>query len=67
MCQIHVGLAHHDDGIIPSTWLLIDTCSTSSVGKNPDMFKKISECLEEERLNVVTNGGKKSFNEIGKY
>ena len=67
MCQISVGLAHHDDEIIHSTWLLIDAYSTSSVGKNPDMFKKISECLEEERLNVVKNGGNKAFNEIGEY
>ena len=67
MCQIHVGLAHHDDGIIPSTWLLIDTCSTSSVGKNPDMFKNIREYLEEDILTVVTNGGTKTFNGIGEY
>ena len=31
------------------------------------MFKKIWECLEEERLNVVTNGGNKAFNEICEY
>ena len=62
MCQIHAGFAHNDYGIIPSTWLLLDTCSTSSVGKNPDMFKNIWGCLEEERLTVVTNGGKNVFN-----
>ena len=45
MCQIRVGLEHHDDGIIPSTWLLLDTCSTSSVDKNPDTFNNIWECL----------------------
>ena len=45
MCHIHVVLSQHADGIIPSTWLLLGTCSTSSVGKNPDMFKKIRECL----------------------
>ena len=43
MCQIRVGLAQHDDGIIPSTWLLLDICYTSSVGKNPDMFKNIRD------------------------
>ena len=67
MCQIRVGLAHHDDGITPSTWLLLDTCSTSSFSKNPDIFKKIWEFLEQEILTVVTNGGNKAFNEIGKY
>ena len=46
MCHIFVGLSQHDYGIIPSTCLLLDTCSTSSVGKNPDMFKNIRECLE---------------------
>ena len=47
MCHICVLLEQHDDGIIPSTWLLLDTCSHSSVGKNPDMFKNIQECLED--------------------
>ena len=55
MCHIRVGLAQHYDGIIPSTWLLLDICSTTSVSKNTDMFKNIRELLEEERLNVVTN------------
>ena len=59
MCQIRVGSSQHDDGIIHSTCLFLDTCCTSSVGENPDMFKNIWECLEEERLTVVTNGGKK--------
>ena len=66
-CHIRFVLAQHDDYIIPYTWLLLDTCYTSSVGKNPDMFKNIREFLEEERINVVTNSGRKSFNEIGKY
>ena len=67
MCQIRVGLAHNDDGIIHYTWLLLDTCSATSVGKNPDMFKKIWGCLEEQRLTVVTNGGNKAFDEIGEF
>ena len=67
MCQIRVGLAHNDDGFIPSTWLILDTWYTSIVGKNIDMFKNIRGFLEEERLTVVTNGGNRSFNEIGKY
>ena len=58
MCRISVGLAHNYDGIIPSTWLLLNTCSTTSVGNNPDMFKKFWECLEEEILILVTNGEK---------
>ena len=41
MGQICVGLTQHDDGIIPSTWLLLDTRSTSSVVINPDMSKNI--------------------------
>ena len=67
MCHISVGLAHNDDVIIPSTWLLLDTCSTTSVGNNPDTLKKIRECLEEDILNIVTNGGNKEFNGIGEY
>ena len=46
MRHICVELSQHDDGIILSTWLFLDTCSTSSVGKNTDMFKNIWECLE---------------------
>ena len=41
MCQIRVGLAQHDYGIVPYTWLLLDACSTSSVGKNTYMFNKL--------------------------
>ena len=67
MFHIYVLLAQHDYGIIPSTWLLIDTCSTSSVGKNLYIFRNIWRCLEEERLTVATNGENKAFNEMGKY
>ena len=67
MCQIIVVLAHNDYGIIPSTWLFLDTCYTTRIGKNPDMFNNIRECLEEDRINVVTNNGNKALNEIGKY
>ena len=67
MCQICVGLAQHDDVIITSTWLWLDTCSTSSVRKKLYMFRNIREFLEEERLTVVTNCGNKAFNEIGEY
>ena len=67
MRHICVELSQHDDGIILSTWLFLDTCSTSSVGKNTDMFKNIWECLGEERFTVVTNGGNKVFNEICEY
>ena len=46
MFQICVGLAQYDDGVIHSTWLLLDTCSTSSVDKNPNTINNIRECLE---------------------
>ena len=62
MCHIRVWSTQYDDGIILSTLLLLDTCSTTNVGKNPDMFKDHPECLEECRLNVVNNGEKKAFN-----
>ena len=67
MCHNGVGLAQHDDVIISSTCLSLRTCSTSSVSNNTYMFKNIWGCLEEERLTVVTNGGKNVFNEIGEY
>ena len=67
MCQICVGLAQNDDGIIPSNWLLIDRFSTTSVGKNPDMSSNIRKILKQERLTGVTNGVNKEFNKIGDY
>ena len=65
MCQVRAGLEHHDYGIIPFNWLLLDTYSTSTVGKDSDIFMNIWEGLEEERLTVVTNCGNKAFNKIG--
>ena len=67
MCQIRVGLAQHDYGIITSTWLLLDTCYTSSVSNHPYTFKNIWECLEQDILNVVFNGENKTLNEISEY
>ena len=33
MCHICVGLAQHDDGIIPSNWLLLDVQITMDISK----------------------------------
>ena len=41
MFHICVVLAQHYDEIIPSNWLFLDICYTSSVGMNPDIFKNI--------------------------
>ena len=42
---------------IPSTWVLLDTCSTVSVGMNPDLFGPISLCNNNDALTIRTNGG----------
>ena len=42
---------------IPSNWVLLDTCSTVSVGMNPDLFGPISLCDNNDVLTIRTNGG----------
>ena len=50
-------------GDIPSTWLLLDTQSTVSVFKNADILENIETV--ENKLTLLTNGGKHVSNMMG--
>jgi hypothetical protein len=63
--QCSVGFTQSDEDIIPASWLLLDTCSTSSVCRNADLVSAIRPCKDSECLTVYTNGGSKSFDQIG--
>ena len=62
--QVRVGFAQSDSVSIPSTWILLDPCSTSSVGCNADLIGPIRDCTKDEFLTVYTNGGQKSFRQV---
>ena len=46
---------------IPSTWVLLDTCSTSHVSNNAILVSNIVDCPPQERLCMTTNGGKMTY------
>ena len=52
------------DDLIPSTWILLDTCSTASVSNNSTLVTNIRDCTDEERLILNTNGGSVSFDQM---
>ena len=62
--SMHVGVVFANPGTftIPDHWLLLDTCSTCNVAKNPDIVSKIRECIPGERLTAYCNGGKQLYN-----
>jgi hypothetical protein len=55
----------HSESLIPKSWLLLDTCSTSSVTNNPDLVHNLRDCSKEEILTVHTNGSTKTFSQLG--
>jgi hypothetical protein len=66
MMQVQMGLNFaHSENLIPKSWLLLDTCSTSSVTNNLDLVHAVRTCSKEEVLTVHTNGGTKSFSQLG--
>ena len=66
MMQVGIGLAQSGENneMIPSSWILLDTCSTSNVSNNLDMVGDVRDCSTAERLTVHTNGGTKIFGKI---
>ena len=57
-----LSFSQHDESI-PSSWILLDTCSTCSVSNNNNHVSNISSCPSWNFLQVVTNGGGMLFNE----
>ena len=42
---------------INPAWVLLDTCSTASVGGNPDLVSNIRKCEPGNEIHIATNGG----------
>ena len=59
-------LTNNDLFTIPESWLILDTCSTCNVAKNPNFVIHIKECKTDERLTAYCNGGKQKYNLIAK-
>ena len=51
--------------VIPSSWILLDTCSSHSVTNSRAMMKNTRTCTAEETLTITTNAGTKTFSMIG--
>ena len=51
--------------MIPDSWILLDTCSTCNVIKNPSLVTNIRDCEYNERLTAYTNGGAQSYSKLG--
>ena len=68
MMQIKCGYSFaQGDNVIPRSWILLDTCSTCSSSKNADLVHCIRTCTAEEISTVHTNGGSKTFTELGMF
>ena len=50
--------------MIPDSWVLLDTCSTCNVIKNPALVRNIRDCAEDERLTAYTNGGAQIYSKL---
>lgn len=70
---ITLAQAQHDtetDAIkaqIDDNWILLDTCSTASVCKNPSLVSNIKPCNDDDRLHIVTNGGSMCYEMIADF
>ena len=67
MMQVRFGYSftQGSDDVIPRSWLLLDTCSTCSCTNNTDLVSAIRDCTADEVLTVHTNGGSKTFTQMG--
>ena len=64
LLHIRIGFAQNTDGMIPNSWILLDTCSTSSVCNNKEMIGNIRDFTSDETLTVYKNGGSKTFTKM---
>ena len=47
--------------MIPKSWILLDTCSTSNCCNNSNLVHDLRKCNDDEELTVHTNGGTKNI------
>ena len=52
--------------VIDPHWVILDTCSGSSVFCNKQLVTGVRDCAPHEVLTVLTNGGGKRFTKMGK-
>ena len=65
MMQFRVGFTQsNDNALIPDSWVLLDTCSTSSVTNNKDKVGDIRNCSPDECLKMFTNSGSTFYDKI---
>ena len=50
-------------GMIPETTQLLDTCSTDSCTNNLDLITNVKKCKSGEELLLCTNGGQRLFDQ----
>ena len=66
MLQQDVSLfqKYNTDEVISKTWILLDSCSTNTVFKNPDLVANIRTGTAGEELKMLTNGGSVTYKEV---
>ena len=52
---------------IPHDWVLLDSCSTDCVFKNPNLVSSITKCTPQEELEMYTNGGSLVYRHMGQF
>ena len=67
--SIHIGYLFTQGNTlfdIPDSWILLDTCSTCDVIKNPILVRNIHDCSKEDQLTAYTNGGAQHYSQMGR-
>ena len=55
---------YNTDEVISKTWILLDSCSTDTVFKNPDLVANIKTGSADEELRILANGGSLKYKEV---
>ena len=67
MLHIRVRFDHDNDGIILSSWILLDTCLTSSAYNSKEMIGNINDFTSDKNLMVYKNGGSNTFTQMAPF
>ena len=61
LLHFRVFFAQHADGIIPRSWIVLNTFSASSVCNNESIIVNVHYCTSDKILTVYINGGSNNF------
>ena len=50
--------------MICKTWILLDSCSTDTVFKNPDLVNNIRRFSVDDEIRIMTDGGSVYYNKV---